>query len=143
MERGMRRNPTPAITSKMYRDFAVTTVAITALIALFASGEKDDALAAEANPVVHMSPKAKATPKAEEVDPADGDSGSWGSDVDFGHPTSSIAFDAGSWTPADGPWQPDLAAPVASHDGEDSLTAAERDQLARAAAQGAPPDQQG
>lgn len=133
----MRRNSTPAITAKMYRDFAVTTVAITALIALFAGGERDDAVAAEAHPSAEATQAADAGQPRKKPEPAEEDVGSWGTDVDFGRPSGGGAFDAGAWTPSDGPWQPDLPAPIANPQGPPGLTAGERDELARAAARSA------
>jgi len=139
----MRRNPQPAITSKMYRHFATMTVAITALIALFASGEQQDAVAAEAAPQqvqqADATPKpsdAKAREKREEQE-AQEDTGTWGSDEDFGHSSNNVAYDGGSWSPSDGPWQSDLTAPIANREAA-TLTASERDDLARALAKGAP-----
>ena len=43
----MRRTATPAITAQMYKHFATLTVACTALVAFFANGEKQQAVAAE------------------------------------------------------------------------------------------------
>ena len=43
----MRRTATPAITAQMYKHFATLTVAFTALVAVFANGEKQQAVAAE------------------------------------------------------------------------------------------------
>jgi hypothetical protein len=133
----MRRNPTPAVTAKMYSHIAVTTVAITALIALFANGDQHDAVAAETDTVVQAPHEDVAKKTPDEPQQADNDFGSWGDDVDFGAPSSSVAYEGGSWMPDNGVWQPDLAGPLVNPDAQSGLTPAERDQLARAAARGA------
>lgn len=96
----MRRTPTPAITAQMYRHFAVWTVAITTLLAFFANGENQKAVAA----IPEMAEQSATPPakKAEahfEHDTLD-DSGSWGSDdVAFGQPTLEAPVEGGSWLP--------------------------------------------
>jgi hypothetical protein len=91
----MRRAANPAITAQMYRHFATMTVAVTALIAFFANGEKQTAVAAQ--PVATQPAAAKkATPPPTD---ASDNAGSWGSDDggDFGQPTSPTYSSAGSW----------------------------------------------
>jgi hypothetical protein len=92
----MRRAPSPAITAQMYRHFATMTVALTALIAFFANGERQTAVAA---PSVAARPAAPAKPTPPPQSDAADDGGSWGSDEggDFGHPTSGGSSAAGSW----------------------------------------------
>jgi len=85
----MRRAPSPAITAQMYRHFATMTVALTALIAFFANGEKQTAVAAERTAA---QPAGLSTRPAPPPSEASDDTGGWGSDDggDVGHP-------AGSW----------------------------------------------
>jgi hypothetical protein len=92
----MRRAPRPAITAQMYRHFATMTVALTALIAFFANGEKQTAVAA---PPVASRPATPAKPAPPPQSDVSDDAGSWGSDEggDFGHPTSGTYSGAGSW----------------------------------------------
>jgi hypothetical protein len=92
----MRRAANPAITAQMYRHFATMTVAITALIAFFANGEKQTAVAAQ--PVAALPAPAAKRPAPPPSDVAD-NAGSWGSDDsgDFGQPTSPTYSNAGSW----------------------------------------------
>ena len=90
----MRRNTTPAITSQMYRHFAVVTVSITALLAFFANGQSQQAAAANA-PVSQTS----RTPLADAPKPkivVESDSGSWGSDDGDSAASGAVAsFDEG------------------------------------------------
>lgn len=75
----MRRTSTPAITAQMYRHFAVWTVVLTGLVAFFANGEKQDAVAAEtqaSQPHPQASKPAATTPDP----PVEDGGGSWGSD---------------------------------------------------------------
>jgi hypothetical protein len=93
----MRRAPNPAITAQMYRHFATMTVALTALVAFFASGEKRTAVAAQpvATRPATPAPAPAPPPQSDDSD----DTGSWGSDDggDFGHPTAAAYSSAGSW----------------------------------------------
>jgi hypothetical protein len=87
----MRRAPRPAITAQMYRHFATMTVAMTALIAFFANGEKQTVVAAETTASRPAPAKKPALPPP--PSPASDDGGRWGSDDggDFGHPMASWA----------------------------------------------------
>jgi hypothetical protein len=93
----MRRNATGPITSEMYRHFATVTVALTALVAFFANGESQQAVAAASESHRAEPAVAKKTPIQPETD-ADGDSGSFGSDdnAGFGQPMTQ-AGGSGSW----------------------------------------------
>ena len=92
----MRRTPNPAITTQMYRHFATVTVALTALVAFLADGERPSAAEAP----VHVAKAAKAEDSSVEASEraVTPDPGAWGSDSDsdFGQPTMS-ASGAGSW----------------------------------------------
>ncbi len=96
----MRRTRTPAITSQMYRHFAVVTVLLSATVALLANGGDEQAAASrEAEQIRPTRPEkphlvqAKASPS--------GDSGTWGSDDSdgFGQPTMGSSFNS-SRTPS-------------------------------------------
>ena len=80
----MRRNSTPAITSQMYRHFAVTTVVLTGLVAFFANGESHEATATSAIASQRPSPPHAAVSEQLTESDADADPGSWGSDDDGG-----------------------------------------------------------
>jgi hypothetical protein len=101
----MRRTASPAITAQMYRHFAVVTLALTALMAFFADGEKQQALAAEAMPR-HSEKLRRAAPK--ELGPlaptraaADVPRGTWGSDDSggFGQPMLHVSSTS-TWVPS-------------------------------------------
>jgi len=87
----MRRTAAPAITAQMYKHFATLTVAFTALVAVFANGEKQQAAAAETavsrphETQLQSHAKSKPTP----VNEGGEDTGSWGDDETegFGQPT--------------------------------------------------------
>jgi hypothetical protein len=74
----------------MYRHFATMTVAFTALIAFFANGEKETAVAAQAS-VSQPAPVNKKPALHAPVGQTSDDGGRWGSDDggDFGHPTAA------------------------------------------------------
>jgi hypothetical protein len=74
----------------MYRHFATMTVAMTALVAFFANGEKQTAVAAPATASQPALAKKKPALHGQPNQVAD-DGGSWGSEDggDFGHPMNS------------------------------------------------------
>jgi hypothetical protein len=84
----------------MYRHFAILTVAITGLMAFFANGESQKAVAAAADTGEH---RAVASKPQLEIDP-DTDVGTWGNDEgnSAGHPASG--FYAGGAAPALNPF---------------------------------------
>lgn len=92
----MGRASKPAITAQMYRHFATATVALTALIALFAHGENQPAAAQAAAPVAR--PEARPTQLEAPADSSDDDVGSWGDDGgDFGRPTTILPSSTAAW----------------------------------------------
>jgi hypothetical protein len=97
----MRRNSTPAITSQMYRHFAVTTVALTGLVAFFANGESHEATAASAIASHRLSPPHPAVSEQLTDSDADADPGSWGSDDegDLGQSLSDSVAGSGARRP--------------------------------------------
>jgi hypothetical protein len=126
----------------MYRHFAILTVAITALMAFFANGENQKAVAAAADPGEQRAmPHAVASKPQPEIDP-DPDIGTWGDDGDnlVGQPT--IGSYAGAAVPAFNPFglnrnRQTSAAPSAldEQDGDESESEAPTaSQIAAAAA---------
>ena len=100
----MRRAPNPSITPQMYRHFAVVTVILTATMALFASGENDQAAAANAAKVAaaHERPAKPPEPAFKQAESTADDTGTWGSDDggSFGGPTMAAPSSGGSqWLP--------------------------------------------
>jgi hypothetical protein len=97
----MRRKPPPAINPRMYRHFAVVTVAITALLAFFANGENHEALAAATR-----AQAAPDKPRAEQPKPLARQTverpASWGTDVSdsFGEPMIRPSHQWAAWKPA-------------------------------------------
>ncbi|MGZ3246755.1 MAG: hypothetical protein ACXU61_06705 [Croceibacterium sp.] len=91
----MRRTATPAITAQMYRHFATLTVACTALVAVFANGEKQQAVAAETAASRPHETRLKSHPKSKPTPVNEGseDTGIWGDDETegFGHPTVRVS----------------------------------------------------
>lgn len=99
----MRRAPTPAITSRMYRHFATLTVILTATVAFFANGENEQAAAAQAaanRPVKQHTVKPAEPAMAQPASPA-ADADTWGSDDSdsFGAPTLDAPTSASGWWP--------------------------------------------
>jgi hypothetical protein len=96
----MRRNPPSAINPRMYRHFAVVTLAITALIAFFANGENHKAAAADTASKIAAKPIPE-RPKPMLVAPEDESPGTWGGDVSsaFGEPMIRLSRGAGTWMP--------------------------------------------
>jgi hypothetical protein len=100
----MRRTAPPAITARTYRHFATVTLALTTMVAFFANGEKQQAIAAEA---VASEPSPAPLAKAKERSlqppstPAPVNSGTWGSDdsSSFGQPTFVASATGAGWLP--------------------------------------------
>jgi len=84
----MRRTPDPALSPRMYKHFAIVTVALTAAMALFANGQSEQAAAAGAagHRAVESKPVKVPQPTFRR---ASSNTGSWGSDnsAGFGNPT--------------------------------------------------------
>lgn len=82
-----RLNKTQAVsTARMYRHFAIVTIVVTALIALFADGEKREAVAATAMPkpdAIELAAQGKATNRIK-VGSRNATSGEFGGDSDGG-----------------------------------------------------------
>jgi hypothetical protein len=87
----MRRNPTPPITPQLYRRFAAATVAIAALLAFFANGENQEAVAA-ASAAGRPATRQPAVEKLRLEIPPDAYAGSWDDDEgdDMGQQQSNL-----------------------------------------------------
>lgn len=97
----VRKKQQPAGALRMYRHFAIVTVALTAALALFADGESREAMAEEIaareqrNELAHASAEKFGKPRLVRKEPAS--AGSFGSDGgDFGEPMD----DAGGGNPS-------------------------------------------
>ena len=129
----MRRTATPAITAQMYKHFATLTVACTALVAFFANGEKQQAVAAETATTrpqaSSLRPQAELQPSPALQSQTGDDTGSWGDDTaGFGQPAADDSSD--SWF--SNPFGSDFKARAAARD-ESSLTdSADGDEPAQA-----------
>ena len=82
----------------MYRHFAILTVAMTALLAFFANGENQKAVAAASASEQPATPKAPVS-KRIEVETETAETGSWGSDDSdgLGQPTMGSGAGVGAW----------------------------------------------
>ena len=82
----------------MYRHFAILTVAMTALLAFFANGENQKAVAAASASEQPATPKAPVS-KRIEVETETAETGSWGSDDSdgFGQPMMGSGAGVGAW----------------------------------------------
>jgi hypothetical protein len=112
----MRRNATPAITPKMYRHFAVMTVALTGLTAFFANGENDKAIAAAAatEAPTAVRPAARKAPPPERERAADSESWRDDGDFTFGEPMMRPSAGVAGW--GTGAFDPALGRPVGADD---------------------------
>lgn len=94
-----RLNKTQAVsTARMYRHFAVVTIVVTALIALFADGEKREAVAATAMPkpdAIELAAQGKDTNQIK-VGSRNAASGEFGGDSDGG--SSDGGSSGGGWS---------------------------------------------
>ena len=107
----------------MYRHFAILTVAITGLMAFFANGENQQAVAAAADPGEHRAaPPAVASKPQLEIDP-DTDVGTWGNDEGNSVGQPAIGSYAGGAAPALSPFGPNrsrrVSAPPSALDDQD------------------------
>ena len=126
----MRRAGTPAIPPKMYRHFAIVTLALTTGLAMFAQGENREAQAAQvARPQPTRSPAPPVLARAAPSSTSQPSASAWGSDSEFdngfGKPMENLIGGGSSLIPD----LDAIAAPGYSPEYLASLSAEEREML--------------
>lgn len=123
----MRRSMAPAIPAKLYRHFAVITVVLTLLLAMFAEGENDEARTDE---IAAPRPQPQAQPAQFAMHEVDRAARSFANDMsadfdnDFGQPMDRMVSAGASAVIPEGEIVPPALAPV-----NPTLSAAERERM--------------
>ena len=118
----MRRSHTPVVPPSMYRHFAVVTVLLTAILAMFAEGESRQAQAAPAARQAPARPAAPSIVATRQTPPSAPDW--WGVDSSSGSDNGAVTIDTGASAGFE-----DLDAPGYSSEYVASLSEDERELL--------------